>query len=267
MIKSLLDIVKILVLLLVVGSILIYFFQESLIFFPQKTAPASRARFSKYEISINNNGIVLRGWFLKSEPSKEKPLIIYYGGNAEEVSGGLWEIERFHTRSFLFMNYRGYGDSQGKPTEENLLSDALVIFDHISKTEHIDSNSIVLMGRSLGSGVATYVARHRKVRGVILVTPFDSLLNVAKHHYPFFPVRLLLKHRFDSAALAPEIDTPVINIMGGNDGIIPNRYSLNLMRQWKGSHKSVAVNGATHNDIAGYDTYWRSINEFMGSLP
>jgi pimeloyl-ACP methyl ester carboxylesterase len=106
------------------------------------------------------------------------------------------------------MNYRGYGGSDGTPSETALLSDALFVFDYMLATEGIDPAHVVLMGRSLGSGVAVHVAAKRKVGGVILVTPFDSLVNVARAHYPIFPVGLMLKHRFDSAALAPGITTP-----------------------------------------------------------
>ena len=83
--------------------------------------------------------------------------------------------------------------------------------------------------------MAVYVAAHREVQGIILVTPFDSLLNVARHHYPVFPVKFLLKHPFDSAALAPQITTPALVIMGDQDNIIPNKFSSRLARLWGGT--------------------------------
>jgi hypothetical protein len=203
---------------------------------------------------------------VKGKISEENPLLIYYGGNAEEVSYNLWHIDRYNTNSFLFMNYRGYGNSEGKPTEVNLFKDALFVLDYITNKEKISANHIVLMGRSIGSSVATYVARHRNVRGVILVSPFDSLVNLGKHHYPIFPVRYLLKHKFETIALASQIKMPAINIIGSNDSIIPNKFSHNLIKHWGGPYRTVTIKGATHNDISSYEQYWQAINDFLSSI-
>jgi len=234
-----------------------------MIFYPQQIPPDYRLKFSKYEITINNNGNNLHGWFVKKDISKDSPLIIYYGGNAEEVSGNLWNINDFKTGSFLFMNYRGYGDSEGKPSEINLCSDALFIVDYIAKKEKIPLENVVIMGRSLGSGVAAYVAKHRDVGSLILVTPFDSLLNVAKSHYPVFPVSLLLRHRFDSLSYIHKIKLPMISIIGTEDDVIPNKNSMNLFKHWGGPKELITITGAGHNNIDSYDQYWKSINSFL----
>jgi pimeloyl-ACP methyl ester carboxylesterase len=191
--------------------------------------------------------------------------VVYYGGNAEEVSGNLWDMARLQAGAYLFMNYRGYGDSQGKPSQKNLCRDALYILDTLVARENIPMNHIVLMGRSLGSGVAVYVAAHRPVRGVILVTPFDSLLNVARHHYPVLPVRFLLKHPFDSAALAPGVKMPALVIIGNQDNIIPNRRSTQLAEVWGGVVDTVVIDGAGHNDIQLDHRYWEAINSFLST--
>ncbi len=266
MMKLLFDLLKVLAIIYAIIAILLYFFQDKFIFFPQKITFGNRAEFSRYEISVENNGVMLHGWFIKREISRNSPLIIYYGGNAEDVSGNLQDLERFHTGSFLFVNYRGYGNSDGKPTQDLLFEDALFIHDYIVKTENINADSIILMGRSLGSGVAVYVAKHREVGGVVLVTPFDSVTNLAKRHFPIFPVGILLKHRFESTALASDIMTPAISIMGSNDGIVPNKHSMDLVNSWGGPIKAVIINGATHNDVQGYELYWQAINEFLKSL-
>lgn len=260
------EIVKLFILFFFIFSLLLYTCQGSFIFYPRKLDPDNRDRFSKYEISVNHDGVQLHGWFVKGEISEENPLLIYYGGNAEEVSYNLWYIERYNTSSFLFMNYRGYGMSKGKPTETNLFKDALFLLDYITEIEEIPVNHIVLMGRSIGSSVAIYVASHRKVRGVILVSPFDSLVNLGKHHYPIFPVRYLLKHKFETIGLASQIKTPALNIIGSNDSIIPNKFSLNLIRHWGGPYRTVEIKGATHNDISDYEQYWKAINDFLSSI-
>jgi hypothetical protein len=119
------------------------------------------------------------------------------------------------------------------------------------------------MGRSLGSGVACYVASQRRVGGVILVTPFDSLVAVARHHYPLFPVGLLLRHRFDSLALAPSITTPMLALVAENDDIIPLNHSTALTDHWAGRTTTVIIGKADHNDLHLDNQYWQAINDFI----
>jgi pimeloyl-ACP methyl ester carboxylesterase len=193
--------------------------------------------------------------------------LIYYGGNAEEVSGNLWDLSRLQAGACLFMNYAGYGDSQGKPSQARLCQDALFLLDWITRREGVPLTQVVLMGRSLGSGVAVFVAAQRPVKGVILVTPFDSLRHVARHHYPFLPVRLLLKYPFDSAALAPSIKAPALLLTGARDDIIPGHLAANLARVWGGPVRQVVIDDAGHNDIQLNRRYWESVNAFLIDSP
>lgn len=255
--------VKILVSLVIIGMALLYIFQDTLIFFPQPIPAPHRAPFAAHALTLVHEGQQLQGWYVPGAVSGSRPLVVYYGGNAEEVSGNLWEMSRLQAGAHLFMNYRGYGDSQGKPSQKNLCRDALYILDTLAARENIPMHHIVLMGRSLGSGVAVYVAAHRPVRGVILVTPFDSLLNVARHHYPVLPVGFLLKHPFDSAALAPGVNIPALVIIGDQDNIIPNQRSTRLAQRWGGPIETVLIKGAGHNDIQLDRRYWGAINAFL----
>ena len=113
--------------------------------------------------------------------------------------------------------------------------------------------------------MAVHVAAHRPVRGVILVTPFDSLLNVARHHYPVLPVRLLLKHPFDSAALAPDINIPALILIGHQDTIIPKQHAIRLSEVWGGPVDTVMIDGVGHNDIQLDPRYWEAINSFLSA--
>lgn len=262
--KMILDIAKLLLIFFIGTSILLYLFQGRMIFFPQPTAPGNQSRYAAHEISVRHDDITLTGWFFKNDIGPGQPLIIYYGGNAEDVSLNFVDLGRFNTRSFLFMNYRGYGQSDGRPSERTLLDDARFIFDHVLATEGIDPAHVVLMGRSLGSGVAVHVAAKRKVGGVILVTPFDSLVNVARAHYPIFPVGLMLKHRFDSAALAPGIVTPALFLIASHDQVVPVRFAKKLEKVWGGSVTAVTVEGTDHNTIETAPAYWEAVNAFLG---
>lgn len=257
--------IKILVPLVMIGVALLYVFQDTLIFFPQPVPEPNREAFAEHALILEHEGQQLQGWYVPGEISERRPLVVYYGGNAEEVSGNLWEMTHLQAGAYLFMNYRGYGDSQGKPSQTTICRDALYILDTLAARENIPMNQIVLMGRSLGSGVAVHVAAHRPVRGVILITPFDSLLNVARHHYPLLPVRWLLKHPFDSAALAPDIEMPALVIMGNQDTIIPNQHSTRLAQVWGGAVETVVIQGVGHNDIQMDPRYWEAINRFLSA--
>lgn len=245
------------------GFSLLYCFQGAMIFFPQPLSETGRNAFAPHEIRIPRGDVELHGWFVRREITDANPLIVYYGGNAEEVSGNLWSIERFENHALLFMNYRGYGDSQGRPSEPQLFEDALHILDTVMAENGIDPSHVVLMGRSLGSGVAVHVASRRPVRGIILITPFDSLVAVARRHYPLLPVGLLLRHRFDSVSAAPMIQTPVLNLVAERDEIIPRSSSIRLADQWGGPVRTVIIEDATHNDIESYDAYWAEIRAFL----
>jgi len=265
MIKMILEILKILVVFFVGATLLLYLLQGKMIFFPQPTTPQNQSRYAENEIRLQRGAVTLTGWFFKNEMGPGSPLVIYYGGNAEDVSLNFVDLGRFNARSFLFMNYRGYGGSDGKPSETALLSDALFVFDHLQTTEGVDPAHIVLMGRSLGSGVAVHVAAKRKVGGVILVTPFDSLVNVARAHYPIFPVGLMLKHRFDSAALAPGITAPALFLTASNDQVVPVRFAKKLASVWAGPVTSVSVGGTDHNSIETSPVYWDAVNAYLSS--
>jgi pimeloyl-ACP methyl ester carboxylesterase len=256
------------ILILVFGllSLLLYLFQERMIFFPQKIVGPKPEAFAADEISFTHEGVGLHGWFIRAKGPGSSVLIVYYGGNAEELSGNLSDFKDFPCASVLLVNYRGYGMSAGRPSQTALFSDAVFILDTIIQREKIHPQRIILMGRSLGSGVAVYVARLRKVAGVILVTPFDSLVEVAKKHYPFFPVRLLLKHRFDSASLAPGIAAPMLGIIAGRDEIIPTSSSQRLMQLWGGPVSTITIPKATHNDVQLHESYRRAIDDFILSL-
>lgn len=245
----------------VVGlPLLMYLAQDSLIFFPQPQGEARRAQIASQRAVESlfidaADGTRLHAWHVKGEP-----LVMYFGGNAEEVSWMLNDAaRRAPGTGWLLVDYRGYGSSGGSPSENALVADALRWYDHISP-EH---RKIYLFGRSLGSGVAVQLAAHRPVAGVILVAPFDSLVAVGKRHYPFLPVDWMLKHRFDSIALAPQLKAPLLCIVATADEIIPAEHSKRLYDAWGGEKRWVALEGAGHNSTDNAANYWTSIAAFL----
>jgi len=247
---------------------LIYFIQESLIFFPvsidRAALQAIKKRFPQAEeqtITAADNK-KLHGWLVKPAGALKPPLVIYFGGNAEEVSWLINEAQRLKGWAVCLMNYRGYGLSEGRPGEQALYSDALAVYDRLVKRGDVDAQRIVVMGRSIGTGVATYVAQHRPVTAAILICPFDSLVSVGRKHYPFLPVALLLKHRFDSLSRASALRIPLLALLAADDTIIPRESSLRLIERWGGPHTIKTV-GGDHNTLQEYPGYWESIREFL----
>jgi fermentation-respiration switch protein FrsA (DUF1100 family) len=261
------EIVKIVLILAAAMTVFVYFFQAKLIFFPQKTPPGLAPYLKGYEVKVTNQGCDLYGWFVDKTVAETAPLIVYYGGNAEAVSASLEQARENLDAAFLFMNYRGYGKSHGRPSEQRLLADALAVFDWIVSRQDIDPSRVILLGRSLGTGVAVHVAAHRQVGALILVTPFDSLVNLARKIYPFLPVSILLRHRFDSLSVARAIKAPLLAVLAEHDEIIPTANSLNLVNAWGGPVDTLVVKGATHNDISDRPAYWSGIKEFVRTRP
>jgi len=249
--------------------VLIYFFQERLIFFPQpiiqdplKANPGAAIE----EVSlITSDQVRLHGWLVKAAPAQTPaPLLIYFGGNAEEVSWLASTAGQYAGWSLLMFNYRGYGRSEGKPGEAELFADALQIYDYAAR--RAGAGRVAVMGRSLGSGVAVYLATQRPVAGVILVSPYDSLESVARGLYPFLPIGLMLKHRFDSLSRAPGIKAPLLCLVASGDRVIPRPHSERLYAAWGGPKQWREIRPADHDSLAGEPDYWRAIAAFLGKL-
>lgn len=241
------------VILYLAAGAYLYLNQDSLVFHP---TPAVNT--SEQEITIEAEGAVLRGWAVN--PGREHA-IIYFGGNAEQIEHSMPDFKALFTQHTLyFVNYRGYGGSTGTPSEEALFSDAELIYDTVAP----DHENVTVIGRSLGSGVAVYLASVRDIHQLILVTPFDCLAAVAQDRYPVFPVELILKHRFDSAARAPGITTPTLVLIAGNDEDIPRASTDRLIEAFPDETVRYAVIQDTdHESIIGTTQYYMRIRDFQ----
>jgi len=232
----------------------VYAMQRSQIYFPvpETHRPDAQALW------IDSQGERLKVWVVPRAGSRA---LLYFGGNAEDVAGNLEAFSAaFPDRSLFLVNYRGYGGSSGQPSEAALFADALAIFDHVRR-EH---SEIAVMGRSLGSGVAVWVASERPVEKLVLVTAFDSLVNVAKEYLRWLPVGWLLRDRYDSASRAAAVKAPVLMVIAGEDEIIPRLRSEALVKAFPASQVRVeVVPGVGHNTLDLSPGYLGAVREFL----
>ena len=260
------SILKIMLGVAVAVPLAVYFLQDQLIFQPRPLPEAQRVVIEQRQAPARSlflqaaDGTRLHAWHLPGAPGA--PLVLYFGGNAEEVSRMLPRVAAQTPGSgWLLVDYRGYGASGGTPSESALVADALQWHDHAKS--QLGAGRIVVLGRSLGSAVAVQVAAERGAAGVILVTPYDSMTNVARHYYPFLPVRLLLKHPFDSLARAPAIGAPLLCLVAERDEVIPVVHSKRLFEAWNGPKRWVELRGAGHNSADEEPAFWQAIKEFL----
>jgi uncharacterized protein len=225
---------------------LLYVSQRSLIYFPHPRSVPSRAATISLPV---DGGQVL----VTARPHSGPNAVIYFGGNAEDVSFSLPDLSAaFPDHAVYLLHYRGYGGSSGKPSEAALFADALALFDKI-RAEH---QNVVVVGRSLGSGVAVYLASLRPVARLVLVTPYDSLQDLAVRQFPFFPVRWLLLDRFESSKYAAQVTAPTLLIAAEHDEIIPRASTESLVTRFRSGVAALkVVTGAGHNTISERPEY------------
>ena len=212
--------------------------QRSLIYFPQPcTGPAA-----SFTLDVDGARLVVSVHRAGSEPA-----VLYLGGNAEDVSHSIEAIAPAFPNVALYLpHYRGYGGSSGRPSEAALFADALAVFDEL----HRRHAPVMLVGRSLGSGVAAYVASRRPVSCVVLVTPFESLAALRASLDPAPLVWWLLRDRFDSAGYAAAITAPTLLLAAADDDIIPPAHAEALLRAFRPGIATLHVlNGVGHNTI------------------
>jgi fermentation-respiration switch protein FrsA (DUF1100 family) len=234
-------------------TLLLYFFQDKLLYHP-----TPQVKHSYIEKSFKNDGETLR--YIVLNPGKSNALI-YFGGNGETV---VYNSEKFLNNfpdyTIYLLNYRGYGGSSGAPSEKGFYSDALVLFDLVKKQHE----KISIMGRSLGTGVATYTAANRQIEKLILVTPYDSIKSVAQGKYFLFPVFFIIKDGYNSIENIKHINAPTLIIIAENDIIIPLKNTKRLIKAFQSNQLKVeTIEEATHNDLTNYSEYNDVLTAFL----
>jgi uncharacterized protein len=264
MLSSLLSLLAAAAAVLVVLAALLYWRQESFIFFPRPNDVLLARRHQANRIEIRAPGGPLEGWRIANSHTSSQAIVLYFGGNGEDVLYTATTAPLLHARDTLVVNYRGYGGSPGKPSQKALYEDGLAIYDYALENG-ARPEQIVVMGRSLGSGVAAMIAANRQVAGALLVTPFDSLAEVAVRHYRM-PVKLLLRHPFPSVQWARQAQAPALILAAERDTVIPPVHARRLYEAWAGPKQIQVLDGVGHNDIELHPDYYRRINEFLDQV-
>lgn len=231
---------------------LLFAFQRSLLFYP---VPASG---NVSTTALDVPGATLR---IATRPREGERAILYFGGNAEDVSQTVPELAAaFPDRAIFAPHYRGYGGSGGRPSERALHADAAAAFDLVAATHP----EIDVISRSLGSAVAVRLAATRPVRRLVLITPFDSILALARRLFPFLPVRLLLADPFESIKDAPQVAVPTLVITAGADVVVPPPHTRRLLDAFReGIAVEIAYPRAGHDDVSFSPGFFAAIRRFL----
>jgi uncharacterized protein len=233
--------------------LLIWVGQRTLIYFPDRDVPSPAvtglADVEAVQIQAAD-GVTLHAWFLPSRAQEPSPAAIVFNGNAgnRAYRSSLAASLRGLGLSVLLFDYRGFGDSEGSPTEHGLDEDARAIQRYVAGRSDVRADRLVYFGESLGSAVAVRLAVDHAPAALILRSPFTSLVDVGRVHYPFLPVRWLLRDRFSSIDGIASVRSPVLIVAGDRDRIVPLEQSRRLFERASEPRELVVVRGADHND-------------------
>ena len=251
------------VFLLLILSVMI-FNQEKLIFFPDKLKPdykySFHNNFEEYFISVDKE-VELNGLLFKSDSSKG--LIFYLHGNAGSLDswGHVADLYLKNNYDIFIPDYRGFGKSQGKiNNEKQLHKDIQIVYDQLKKSYNEDK--IVIIGYSIGTGLASRLAANNNPRLLILIAPYYNLIDLLHHYYPFIP-SVFIKYRFMTNKQIPKITVPIIIFHGNQDEVIYYGSSLKLKLLLKPTDKLITLDGQSHNGINDNADYINHINHLL----
>lgn len=212
------------------------------------------------------DGVKLSAWFV---PAKDqKGLLLFCHGNAGNMSDRLMSIQLFHGLglSVLIFDYRGYGDSEGSPSEAGTYRDAEAAWDYLVKTRKIPPGSIIVFGRSLGGAVAAHLAKANKPRALILESTFTWAGDLGAHHFPYFPVRLLSRFRYSAVEYVRRVSCPILVVHSRGDDIVPFRLGQRVYEAAREPKTFLEIRGDHNNGFVDSGSlYTDGLADFIAS--
>ncbi len=249
---------------IMIGALL-YFLQEKMLFHPTVLPQDFKFEFSypfeELYLKTDNNAVINAIHFKAENP---KGVILYFHGNAGDLSrwGGITEFFVEKHYDVLVMDYRTFGKSTGKLSEEALYKDAEYCYDYLKK--NYSEKDITIYGRSLGTAIAVYVASSNKPKQLILETPYHSITDVAKSRFPIFPVKYLLKYKLPSYLFIAKVVCPISIFHGTNDQVVPYKSARDLYELAPASQTTfITVEGGTHNNLINHEIFLKGINQVL----
>jgi fermentation-respiration switch protein FrsA (DUF1100 family) len=248
--------------------LLLMFLEESLIFFPSKypdgdwNPPGLTFEDAWFEAA---DGTKLHGWYVPHD--RPRAVVLFAHGNGGNIShrGDLLQALNRLGVAVLAFDYRGYGRSEGKPNEAGVLADGRAARTWLAERAGVPEKDVVLMGESLGGGVAVGLAAEAPARGLVLENTFSSIPEVAAAHYPGLPVKMLMRTRFDSAAAVENYHGPLLQFHGDCDTIVPYALGKKLFDAANDPKKFVTITGCDHNDARNRQFY-EELDRFIDEL-
>jgi hypothetical protein len=259
------------VLMLAVGYMLIvaiiYFIQGSLLYFPSKTIEQTPAGINLAYEDVRlttSDGVAIAAWYVEAAP--ERGVLLFCHGNAGNISHRLDSIKIFNSLglSVLIFDYRGYGQSQGSPSEQGTYEDAAAAWQYLVTVRQKDPQKIILFGRSLGAAVAAETACRNSPAGLIMESCFTSVPDLGQKLYPWLPVRLLARLQYAAAARVGAAACPVLIIHSPDDEIVPYEHGRRLYAQARQPKEFLAIRGS-HNQgfLLSGPVYIEGLNRFL----
>lgn len=253
----------ILIIVYFTGGVVLYFIQDLILFHPQtlsKEYPFSFDEpFEEMNIPFEGQNISI----IKFKPAEEsRGTVLFYHGNMKNV-------ERYKKYPGFFLrnhyeiwmiDYPGFGKSTGKRTEDLINREALVMYDLALK--HTSSDSMVIYGKSIGTGVASYVAASKNCKRLILETPYYSIPALAQHYFPIYPVAALIKYSFPVHDYLNKTNIPVSIFHGTGDEVVPYAQSLRLKKE-NPNIELITIEKGRHNDLAGFAVFQRKLDSLL----
>jgi len=251
----------------------LFFYQPNLLYFPDM--PNREIEATPGDIGLDFEPLTLAtrddeqldAWFIPAEPARG--VLLFCHGNAGNISHRLESIRLFHELglSVLIFDYRGYGQSSGKPTEKGTYRDADAAWRYLVEQRGIPAEHIILFGRSLGASIAADLATRQSAAGVILESAFTSVPDVAAQLYPWLPVRWLSRYQYDTRRKLADIHSPVLIVHSRDDEIISYSNGERLFEAANEPKQFLQLRGG-HNDgffVSGKD-YTRGLDSFLGNV-
>jgi uncharacterized protein len=244
-----------------------HFFQQHFIYFPHSEIVSTPEVISlDYEdlTLITSDGIEINAWWIPHQNARATVLFLH--GNAGNISHRLDSINIFHQLglSVLIIDYRGYGKSTGKPTEEGTYIDAETAWHYLTNEKKIKGDEIIIFGRSLGGAVASWLADKYHASALIIESSFTSIADIGRHYYPYLPISLLAHIKYPAIDRMPGIESPVLVIHSADDEIVPYKFGKQLFEHANEPKIFLDIDGG-HNDgflISG-NKYSDGINDFI----